>query len=87
MAVKLLTKMLSKLNLNKEQKMKKLSQKDLVYSYMINKGSITPLEALNEIGVMRLAAVIHSLKKEGVKIQSEIVKYKAKHYAKYSLED
>lgn len=66
--------------------MQKLTQKDMVYSYLVMNGSITPLEALNEMGVMRLAAVIHDLKKEGLKINSEIVRYKTKHYAKYSLE-
>jgi hypothetical protein len=66
--------------------MQKLSQKDMVYSYLVMNGSITPLEALNEMGVMRLAAVIHDLKKEGLKINSEIVRHKTKHYAKYSLE-
>lgn len=41
-----------------------------VYEYMQEFGSITQLEALRDLGVMRLASRISDLKKQGVDIVS-----------------
>lgn len=68
--------------------MLKLTQKDMVYSHLIEKGSITPKEALEHFNIYRLAAVVHSLKKEGVDITTELVapsSQKGMKYARYHL--
>lgn len=39
----------------------------------LRKGPLTPGEALSELGVMRLSAVIYDLKAEGHAITSELV--------------
>lgn len=36
----------------------------------LKRGPLTPLEALRELGVMRLAAVVHRLRQQGVAIVS-----------------
>ena len=51
----------------------KKSQKDLVLEYIIEHGSITPLEAERHIGCMRLGARIWDLRRDGYNIVSELV--------------
>lgn len=50
----------------------KQTQCDLILSYIKNHGSITPLEAIQHIGCMRLSARIADLKKRGYNIQTEL---------------
>lgn len=50
---------------------KKASQAQRVICYLDRRGSITQLEALHELGVMRLSARISELKKEGYPIIGE----------------
>ena len=45
--------------------MKHPTQSERVLEYMATYGSITPLEALRDLGVFRLAARIHDLRREG----------------------
>jgi hypothetical protein len=47
------------------------SQADRVLSYMEEYGSITQIDALNSLGVMRLASRISDLKKLGYLIDSK----------------
>lgn len=47
------------------------TQAERVIEYINEFGSITQLEALNEIGVMRLASRISDLKKQGYQIESK----------------
>lgn len=47
------------------------SQADRVLSYMEEYGSITQIDALNSLGVMRLASRISDLKKKGYLIYSK----------------
>ena len=47
--------------------------------------SITPLQALDKWGCMRLGARILELRQEGWNIITETVKKNGKRYAKYSL--
>ena len=61
-----------------------LSQTQATLAYIKRYGSITPLEALNAFGCLRLGARISDLKKLGYHIRTEINKGK-KHYAIYSL--
>lgn len=47
------------------------TQEQRVLDYIRENGSITQLEALYELGVMRLASRISSLKKQGINIVGE----------------
>ena len=46
----------------------KPTQCQLILEYMKTYGSITPLEALNDIGCMRLASRINDLRAQGIAI-------------------
>ena len=50
----------------------KTTQAERVLSYIEEFGSITQIDALNDLGVMRLASRISDLKKMGYPITSEI---------------
>lgn len=78
------------------QKNTKPTQKERVLRYLIDHGSITPLDALREFGVMRLAAVIFELRdpygKYGYHIVTEYETAKNRYgenvaYARYVLEE
>lgn len=65
---------------------KKKTQKEMVLEHLQNRGSITPLEALNIYGCFRLADVIYKLKKDGWHIRTEMVEtLGGKTFAKYRL--
>lgn len=49
------------------------TQNDRILAYMDQHGSITQLEALQELGVMRLASRISDLKRKGYAIESTSV--------------
>lgn len=51
----------------------KLNQKQKVMRHLNNYGSITPLDAFRDYGIMRLAAVIFNLKEDGKNIESEMI--------------
>lgn len=57
----------------------KPTQSERVKRYMEDYGSITQLEAIKDIGVMRLAARIGELKKTGVPIESSFEKVKNRY--------
>ena len=69
-------------------KVSKVTQRERVLDYIRETGSITQLEAIKELGVLRLSAVIFDLKKEGNAIKSELVpvntRYGIAHIARYS---
>ena len=52
------------------------TQNERIISYMDEFGSITPLEAMRDLGVMRLASRITDLKKRGYPIVSDWEKTK-----------
>lgn len=56
--------------------MSKVTQAHRVLDYLDEKGSITQLEALQELGVMRLASRISDLRKRGYPIRSDVVAVK-----------
>ena len=66
----------------------KIGQKQSVLDYIRETGSITQLEAIKELGVLRLSAVIFQLKRDGYAIKSEPVpvktRYGTTHIARYS---
>lgn len=47
------------------------TQKERIIKYLQDFGSITPLQALADLGIMRLGARIWDLKKDGWNIQTE----------------
>lgn len=59
--------------------MSKATQAQRVLDYMDEHGSITQLQALQEIAVMRLASRIADLKKQGYPITSEMVTVKNRY--------
>lgn len=68
-----------------------MNQAERVLEHLEKHGSITPLEAMNDLGVMRLGARIWDLKAQGVPIKKEIAKGKNRygkytHFARYRLE-
>lgn len=68
------------------------SQCEQVLKYMEDFGSITPLDAMADLGVMRLGARIYDLKKAGYRIsrKTETAKNRygrAVRYARYRLEE
>lgn len=56
--------------------MSKATQADRVFDYMMEYGSITQLEALADLGIMRLASRISDLRKQGLPIKAETVAVK-----------
>jgi hypothetical protein len=65
---------------------KKRSQNDMILDYLKSGKSITPLEALDKFGCMRLGARIADLRREGHPIKSITVVKDGKHFSKYSME-
>ena len=59
--------------------MKKLTQLDRVKKYIKDFGSITQFEAFNELGILRLAACIYLLRKNGENIGGEFIKVKNRY--------
>lgn len=69
----------------------KATQAERVLAYIEEFGSITQFEAMQDLGVMRLASRISDLKKLGYPIKSEVVAVKNRcdencYIKRYSLE-
>ena len=65
------------------------TQNQRIIAYMEQFGSITQLEAIRDLGVMRLASRIADLKRKGYAIKTERIKVKTRYdgetpIAKYS---
>lgn len=52
--------------------MQKATQAERILAYIEEFGSITQVDALRDLGCMRLASRISDLKKQGIPIQSEV---------------
>ena len=68
----------------------KLTQCEKVLRHLEDYGTIDPLTALSEYGIMRLASRVSDLKKQGIFITKEIKKAKNRYgetvrYAEYRL--
>ena len=50
------------------------TQNQRIIDYMCKHGAITQLEALQELGIMRLASRISDLRRKGYHIESQMVK-------------
>ena len=59
------------------------TQNEQILSYLKRGKPITPLKALRDFGILRLASRIHELKKQGHPIQSGKVERRGKHYCAY----
>ena len=69
-----------------------MTQCEQVLKYMQDFGSITPLQALADLGVYRLGARIYDLRRDGYSISSRMITAKNRYgkrvrFAKYRLED
>ena len=62
-----------------------MSQTNEIMYHLRVYGSITPLEALDLYGCMRLAARVNDLRKRGHEIRTDLVARDGKKWAKYSL--
>ena len=67
-----------------------MSDKERILEHLKQHKSITPLEALNRFGCYRLGARIWELRRDGHRIDTEIIHDKDQHgeemrYAKYTL--
>lgn len=69
-----------------------MSQCEKIIRYMKDFGSITTMQAFDDLGITRLSARIYDLKALGHKIKTETVKRRNRYgekkvYFKYSLEE
>lgn len=69
-----------------------MTQQERIKRHLAKYGTITAAEAMQEYGIMRLAARIADLKKSGLAIRSQIVTGKNRFgesisFAKYSMEE
>lgn len=69
-----------------------MTHNEMILQYMREHGSITPREALNHCGSMRLAARIHELREMGYTIHMELETVKTRsgrkeRVARYSLNE
>ncbi len=60
-----------------------MSQEKSILNHLKSGKTITPLEALDQYGCMRLAAVINNLRQQGHNILTEMINNDDKHYARY----
>ena len=72
--------------------MSKITQCERIEKYMKDFGSISTKEAMNDLGVMRLASRISDMKKNGLRIIKEtengLNRYgEVTHYARYRMEE
>lgn len=67
-----------------------MTQTERVHQYMRDFGSITQLDAIRDLGVMRLASRINDMKRQGVRIVKTMESAKNRYgettsYARYKL--
>lgn len=69
-----------------------MTQIERIKRYIDDNGSITSLEAMEQLGVMRLASRISDMKRLGINIEARTVKGKNRYgqpicYTRYSIPD
>ena len=61
-----------------------MSIKDAILQHLVNGHKITPVQALQEYGTIRLGAHIHRLRREGHNIRTNTIRtFSGKTYAEY----
>ena len=65
---------------------RQVSQQENVHNALLRGEKITPMDALHRWGSMRLAAIIHILRKDGLDISTTMVQHKNTEFAEYKLE-
>ncbi len=68
-----------------QPKIKKLTQREMVLQHLKEGRVITPLEALQKYGSLRLGAIIHTLRREGMNIETNYITVERKTFAEYKL--
>lgn len=68
------------------EKVKPATQAEAVLHHLKTRGKISPLQALREFSCLRLAAVIHRLRREGHAIETDWREQGGSRYAVYRLE-
>ena len=63
------------------------SQETLILQHLQSGRAISPLEALEKYNCFRLGARCYDLKKQGHKIETEMVEKNGKRFASYRLEN
>jgi hypothetical protein len=61
------------------------SQTDQILAYLREGNALTPLEALERFGCLRLGARVWDLKQAGFDIRSELIERNGKRFAQYTL--
>ena len=64
-----------------------MSQLKMIKHYLESGGKLTPLDALDKFKCMRLAAVIHQLRNEGIEVETKTIKNGRKSYAQYYMKN
>lgn len=64
-----------------------MSQLKMIKHFLESGGKLTPLEALDKFNCMRLAAVVHQLRSEGVQVETKTIKNGKKSYAQYYMKN
>lgn len=67
--------------------MRLTNQKYQILNHLQSGKKITPLEALDQFGCMRLASRISELRDEGYPIETKMMSNKDKRWAEYSLDN
>lgn len=62
-----------------------MSQNDRILAHMLTGAELTPLEALDRFGCLRLAARVYELRREGIDIAERTVREGRKHWSAYRL--
>jgi hypothetical protein len=62
-----------------------MSQADRILAHLKRGKRITPIQALNKFGILRLASRIHELKRAGHDIRRRTIEKQGKHFAAYWL--
>ena len=68
------------------------TQKELIFNYLSEFGSITPMQAFTDLGITKLATRISEMKRDGLRLRTEAVRSKNRYgkdtmYARYTMED
>lgn len=61
-----------------------MTQTDQIRAHLLEGKTLSPLEALNEYGCLRLAARIDELRKEGLSIETITERKNGKAFARYA---